>query len=111
MRQMLPAVKRSREGRMTARPTVQGKVLGAKDSEKGARRVPFSERKESPDERAPHDAHGKGSLGSLLCGLLSQKPQTETLALQGLIPQELPGLGAQEPKKQEPLRLPWEGPG
>lgn len=56
-------------------------MLGAKDSEKGTRRVPFSERKETPNDRVPHDAHGKCSLGSVLHWLLSPKPGRETLTL------------------------------
>ena len=51
MRQMPPAMRRSREGRMTVRATIQGDVLGIKDSEKGAQKSHLV-RKRSPGIRA-----------------------------------------------------------
>lgn len=48
---MLPAMMRSREGRMTVRATSQGDVLGIKDSEKGAQKSHLV-RKRSPGIRA-----------------------------------------------------------
>lgn len=75
MRQVLPAMRRSTASRMAARTTIQGNVLGMKGSEKGARNVPFTEKKETQDESAPQEEHLTCSLGSLLQQLPSQKPQ------------------------------------
>ena len=52
-RQRTPATRSSREGGRAARPAIQGSALGGKDSEKGARKAPFREKKEPQDERAP----------------------------------------------------------
>lgn len=46
MRQMLPPVmRRNRTGRVIARATVQGDVLGIRGSGKRARKVPLSEKR------------------------------------------------------------------
>lgn len=41
---------------MTARDIIQGDVLRIKDSEKGARQVPYSEKNETWDESCPQDS-------------------------------------------------------
>lgn len=46
------------------------------------------------------EPHWKSSLGSLLCRLLSQKPQRGPLALPRLTPRRSPGLGAQATERQ-----------
>lgn len=94
-RQMLPAMMKSREGRMTVRATIQGDVLGIKGSEKGAQKSHLV-RERSPGIRALPGADLKSAspaplapTRSLLRQLLFQKPQLgkETVALHWLTPQ------------------------
>lgn len=53
MRQMVAETKRSREGRTTARATIQGDVLGVKESEKGTPKMSHLVRKRTSRVKAP----------------------------------------------------------
>jgi hypothetical protein len=52
MRQMLPDTRKITIGRITAKVTIQGDILGTKDSEKGARKVPFGAKQNTSCKQA-----------------------------------------------------------